>query len=69
MLATIPHILNMDWLQGCRTESSRRLGSRTEARKWHKEFNPSKVCNHECANHNKVELYEKLTTDSYDSFV
>jgi len=40
-----------------------------EAKKWHKEFNPSKVCNHECANHNKVELYEKLTTDSYDSFV
>lgn len=41
----------------------------TECREWHNKFRPCDVCNHECANHNKVALYEKLTTDSYDAFV
>lgn len=40
-----------------------------EARQWHKTFNPSKSCLHECANHNKVDLFEKLATGSNDSFI
>lgn len=40
-----------------------------EARKWHENFKPCVSCLHECANHNKVALYEQLATDSVDSFV
>lgn len=40
-----------------------------EVKEWHDKFRPCNVCHHECANHNKVALYEKLATDSYDAFV
>ena len=40
-----------------------------EARTWHKNFNPGVSCLHECANHAKVALFEKLATDSHDAFV
>ena len=40
-----------------------------EARAWHKNFNPGVSCQHECANHAKVALFEKLATDSHDAFV
>lgn len=40
-----------------------------EAQAWHAKFRPCVSCNHECANHNKVALYEALATDSYDAFV
>jgi hypothetical protein len=32
-------------------------------------FNPGVSCLHECANHAKVALFEKLATDSHDAFV
>lgn len=40
-----------------------------EVKEWHDKFKPCNVCHHECANHNKVALYDKLTNDSYDAFV
>jgi MoaA/NifB/PqqE/SkfB family radical SAM enzyme len=40
-----------------------------EAKAWHKNFNPGVSCLHECANHAKVALFEKLATDSHDAFV
>lgn len=40
-----------------------------EAKKWHESFKPCNSCLHECANHNKVALYERLAMDSYDAFV
>lgn len=40
-----------------------------EAKEWHAKFRPCQVCNHECANHAKVELFEALATDSVDAFV
>ena len=40
-----------------------------EAKKVFEEFDPSKVCNHECANHSKVELFNQLADASSDNFV
>jgi MoaA/NifB/PqqE/SkfB family radical SAM enzyme len=40
-----------------------------EARKVFESFNPSAVCNHECANHAKVELFNQLADGSSDNFV
>jgi len=40
-----------------------------EAMEWHKNFNPGVSCLHECANHNKVALFERLASDSHDAFV
>lgn len=34
-----------------------------------RELNPCKVCNHECANHSKVALFEELATARFDPFV
>lgn len=34
-----------------------------------RELNPSAVCNHECANHSKVDLFNRLADASADNFV
>jgi MoaA/NifB/PqqE/SkfB family radical SAM enzyme len=40
-----------------------------EAKKAFGDLDPSKVCNHECANHAKVELFNQLADASSDNFV
>jgi MoaA/NifB/PqqE/SkfB family radical SAM enzyme len=40
-----------------------------ETAEWFQKFNPSCVCRHECANHSKVELFEKLAQSHPDNFV
>ena len=40
-----------------------------EARFWHANFKPCVSCTHECANHNKVVIFEKLATESHDNFI
>lgn len=36
---------------------------------WFRQFNPSCVCKHECANHNKVALFNQLAETATDHFV
>lgn len=50
-------------------QSFRQAWFSPEARAWHKAFNPGVSCLHECANHNKVALFESLASDSHDAFV
>jgi hypothetical protein len=52
-----------------RDQSFRQAWFSPEARAWHKSFNPGVSCQHECANHNKVALFESLASDSHDAFV
>lgn len=52
-----------------RDQSFRDLWFSEAAAKIFAEFNPSAVCNHECANHSKVELFNQLADASTDNFV
>ena len=50
-------------------QSFRQAWFSPEARAWHRQFNPGVSCQHECANHAKVALFERLASDSHDAFV
>lgn len=50
-------------------QSFREMWFSEETAAWFRKFNPSCVCRHECANHNKVALYNQLADVSADNFV
>ena len=50
-------------------QSFRDMWFSDETSEWFKNFNPSCVCNHECANHSKVKLFNELSNMSTDNFV
>ena len=52
-----------------RDRSFKELWFSEEAKRVFEEFDPSRVCNHECANHAKVELFNQLADASSDNFV
>lgn len=50
-------------------KSFREMWFSPETAAWFKQFNPSCVCHHECANHNKVALFNQLADEQTDHFV
>lgn len=56
-------------LGSIRDQSFREMWFSAEAAAKMHTLNPSKVCNHECANHSKVELFERLAQAASDNFV
>ncbi len=56
-------------LGSIKDQSFERMWNSSETHAKLRALNPSKVCNHECANHSKVELFDRLAQASSDNFV